>query len=93
MPDSSISKHSQKFLIVAIGAEVICLIVRLTLVDSSQAAIQRDAKRVFGNVIEGFMENLKEQFPNEEERKRFGKDAFEDFQNSSYHLTSTMYDK
>jgi len=47
---------------------------------------------VFGNVIEGFMENLRGKFPDEEERKEFGKQAFEDFQNSSYHLTSTMYD-
>jgi hypothetical protein len=61
-------------------------------VDPRQTALKYYTTRVFGDVIEGFMENVKEQFPDEEERKRFGKQALEDFQNSSYRLTSTMYD-
>jgi hypothetical protein len=66
---------------------------RLTQLDPSQAPFRRAAKQLYANVIQGFMEHVKEQFPNDEERKEFGRQAYEDMQNSLYHLYATMYDR
>lgn len=68
------------------------MVEKLTQLDPNQAPLRRAAKQLFANSIQGLVENFKEQFPNDEERKEFGKQAYEDMQNSSYHLYNTMYD-